>query len=544
MQEPSFIAAAKELVDHFQAPLQETIDALKQRISGLEKELATAKRAGPPKTAGIKQKMVDLSSDHMEIDRAPPAKRTTPSSEPAIPILGFDSPINSNFRPDKFVDYALMRNSNFQAGFPLSSAMLRWSFKHGTIRPTAATLAAINQNVEPNVIPITGTPAGDQTFPRNSTELVQLTADTHTPGNWSFALRLCLLDYLHFKSPSTISVLVGVGKDCLSINIYPQWAQFTTFIDPAVYSHTDDSPDTWSQAAPEVLAISSDPPATATDEEFANTVFIHYSHSKHYGIMMNDDSSFYMPTISAYRFHLALAPPRVQGEKDFTSDYRLVVVKMCANYGHYPFLIATDDLTVSSDRILSPCKRSDVKDCREFAKHLARCGVTPAELEGYYAWAIKYCLDIQRLTYLPMKLHRQYADIFMSAQHRLMFIPISLPPDNTYVVPQSWKRDDIHEYRRRCAVVRKAKENLNSPFHASDFVMPIIHPATSSSSVTNLSGMAAAMNIDAAPSGSSGLDNSSTRLGVITETMCLVHGSCFLLITALPSLVVDTPQEQ
>ncbi|KAF9255527.1 hypothetical protein L218DRAFT_1008482 [Marasmius fiardii PR-910] len=494
MQELLFVAAAKELVDHFQAPLQETIDTLKQRISDLEKELAAAKRAGPSKTAGTKQKMVDSSSDHMEIDRAPPAKRTTPSSEPAIPILGFDSPINSNFRPNKFVDYVLMHNSDFQASFPLSSAMLHWSFEHSTIHPMAATLVAINQNVEPNIIPITGTPAGDQTFPRNSTEL-------------SFALRLCilqwlagLLNYLHSKSPSTISVLVGVGKDCLSINIYPQWAQFTTFIDPAVYSHTDDSPDTWSQAAPEVPAISSDPAATATDEEFTNAVFVHYSHSKHCGIMMNDDGPFYMLTISAYQFHLTLAPPRVQGKKDFASDYCLVVVKMCANYGHYPFLIATNNLTVSSDRNLSPCKQSDVKDCREFAKHLAHFGVTPAELEGYYAWEIKYCLDIQHLTYLPMKLRCQYANIFISAQHCLMFIPISLPSDNTYVVPQHWKHDDI---------LWKAKENPNSPFNSSEFTMPIIRPAASSGSDTAILGMAAAMNIDAAPSGSS--DQSNNR---------------------------------
>ncbi|KAF9259022.1 hypothetical protein L218DRAFT_947938 [Marasmius fiardii PR-910] len=410
-----------------------------------------------------------------------------------------------------------MRNSNFQAGFPLTLATLCWSFEHGTIRPMAATLAAINQGVKASPIPTTSTPVGAQTFPRNSTELVQLTNNAHTSGNWSSALRLCLLrwlavllDYLHSKSPSDIAFLVGVTKDCLSVNIYPQWAQFTAFIDPAQYSRANDSPDSWSQHAPEVPAVAADPNMTATDEEFTNAIFIHYSHAKHYGIMSNDDGSFYMPTVSAYRFHLALAPPKVQGEKDFTSEYCLVAVKTCANYGHYPFLIVTDNLTVNSEHNLAPCQRSDVKDCREFAKHLAQCGVTPAEIETYFIWVIKYCLDIQCLTYLPARLRRQYADIFLSAQHRLMFIPINLPPGNTYVVPQSWKRDDIREYRRRCAVLRKAKENPNSPFHASDFVMPIICPATSSSLVTNLSGMAAAMNIDAAPSGSSGTsDNGS-----------------------------------
>ncbi|KAF9260436.1 hypothetical protein L218DRAFT_581326 [Marasmius fiardii PR-910] len=305
-QDPSFIEAGKELVAHFQAPLQETIDALKLCISDLEKELALAKSSIPSMTAGMKRKLVESGSDHMDIDHtAHPAKRT-PHPDPIIPVIGFDSAINPDCRPDNYVDYVLMRNSDFQAGFPLTSATLRWSFEHGTIRPTATTLAAINQGVKASPIPTTGTPAGAQTFPRNSTELVQLTNDAHTSGNWSSALRLCLLrwlavllDYLHSKSPSDIAFLVGVAKDCLSVNIYPQWAQFTAFINPAQYSRADDSPDSWSQHAPEVPAVASDPNMTATNEEFANAIFIHYSHAKHYGIMSNDDGSFYMPTVSA-----------------------------------------------------------------------------------------------------------------------------------------------------------------------------------------------------------------------------------------------------
>ncbi|KAF9259023.1 hypothetical protein L218DRAFT_1004324 [Marasmius fiardii PR-910] len=95
-QDPSFVEAGKELVAHFQAPLQETIDTLKLRISDLEKELVLAKSSIPSTTAGMKRKLFESGSDRMDIDcTACPAKHT-PRPDPIIPVIGFDSAINSD----------------------------------------------------------------------------------------------------------------------------------------------------------------------------------------------------------------------------------------------------------------------------------------------------------------------------------------------------------------------------------------------------------------------------------------------------------------
>ncbi|KAF9257627.1 hypothetical protein L218DRAFT_949050 [Marasmius fiardii PR-910] len=105
---------------------------------------------------------------------------------------------------------------------------------------------------------------------------------------------------------------------------------------------------------------------------------------------------------TAYRFHLALVPPKGQ---DLSSDYRLVSVIM----------------------------KADVKDCRTFVAHLAQCRVTPAEVEACYAWAVKYCLDIQHLTFSK----RICAD---TSSYVSSYSPTAL----TYLVPQHWKLDEIY----------------------------------------------------------------------------------------------------
>ncbi|KAF9255113.1 hypothetical protein L218DRAFT_951032 [Marasmius fiardii PR-910] len=92
-------------------------------------------------------------------------------------------------------------------------------------------------------------------------------------------------------------------------------------------------------------------------------------------------------------------------------------------------------------------------------------GVTTALMDSLYPWALQYCIDACSCPNLiKAPICHYYAEVFINAQHRLMFYLLPIPSDATYVAPAHWKPDHITEYRRRRAVVRHWKGPHNPKY--------------------------------------------------------------------------------
>ncbi|KAF9260520.1 hypothetical protein L218DRAFT_962538 [Marasmius fiardii PR-910] len=507
---PWFCEAHRILADSFRQEPQKTIDALnvrigqlndhvaqlegrvtehqrrattlQQRVTKLEAQLAAAKHAGNVKIAGTKRKTD--SSDRTVTENSPPAKRASTAAADAsiiVPHIGFHL-VDAEARLNPAIDLTLIEYSNFMPGNALHEAKFDWNLNDRSIIPPSHIGSLLKSNCIPWVRPITGPTAGAQMFPMNNSELQTLVTFAHTNGGWSLLIRIrlsrcfaSLLDYLHSRAPESVAALSGVAKDMLSVDIDPVWARHTSFIDPTQFVRDDDTFEAWGQTPTDIPSVSSAPRDNLTDIEFAYGVMVHYNPSSHLGLMVSDSCSFYMPSIIGLHMYLKLAPVTTESDKNFGDTifcYRKLFVTVTATNGLYSTVIAYKNLTINPHLNLHHCTKADVQNIFSLCSRLASMGVTVAIMDSLYPWALQYCIDVcSRPIQFKAPIRRHYAEIFINAQHRLMFYPLPTPPDATYGAPDHWKADHITEYRRRRAVVRYWKD-ITDPKYSKDKEIP------------------------------------------------------------------------
>ncbi|KAF9258955.1 hypothetical protein L218DRAFT_947965 [Marasmius fiardii PR-910] len=369
---PWFCEAHRSLTESFQHEPQRTIEALQKHVTELELELAQLKCASTVKTIGIKHKTDP--SDHMDVDRAHPAKRViTEASEASVvvPHIGFDL-VDAEARPNPAIDLTLIEYSDFLPGNPLHEVKFTWNPDNSSIIPPDHIHNLLKSNRLPHIRSISGPTAGAQMFLATNAELESLISEAHTSGGWSSLTRLrlsgglaSLLEFLWTQSPDTVSVLAGTARKILSADINPAWARHSTFSGPSQFILSDDS--------------------------FENPKFK-----------------------------------------------------------------------------LTCCTKVDVKTIGKLYARLPAMGVTTTLMDSLYPWALQYCIDAcSRPNLIKAPIRRYYAEVFINAQHCLMFYPLPIPSDATYVTPAHWKLDHITKYRRRCAVVQHWKET-NNPKYSKD----------------------------------------------------------------------------
>ncbi|KAF9258665.1 hypothetical protein L218DRAFT_964271 [Marasmius fiardii PR-910] len=336
-----------------------------------------------------------------------------------VPHIGFHL-VDAEAHLNPAIDFTLIEYSNFMPGNALHEAKFDWNLNDGSIIPPSHIDSLLKSNHIPWARSITGPTAGAQMFPMNNSELQTLVTSAHTNGGWSSLIRICLsccfaslLDYLHSRAPESVAPLSGVAKDILSVNINPTWAHHTSFIDPSQFVRNDNSFEAWGQTPTNIPSVPSASRDNSTDIEFAYSVMVHYNPSSHLGLMVSDSCSVYMPSAIGLRMYLKLAPVATESDKNFgdtTFRYRKLFVTVAATNGLYS--------TADVQNIFSLCSR------------LAYMGVTVAMMDSLYPWALQYCSDVcSRPIQFKAPIRRHYAEIFINAQHRLMFYPLPTPPD-------------------------------------------------------------------------------------------------------------------
>ncbi|KAF9254174.1 hypothetical protein L218DRAFT_1009989 [Marasmius fiardii PR-910] len=126
--------------------------------------------------------------------------------------------------------------------------------------------------------------------------------------------------------------------------------------------------------------------------------------------------------------------------------------------------------------------------------HLARCSVSVNKVESLFYFVLQYCLDIHHLHYFPPKLHRDYAHIFIHAQHCAFFYPLPTPSTDIYTVPGHWDMAQIHKYHCCQAVICRWKDPKVSQVNVDPgYTVMVTHynpqsgPAAAIAGVSNLS---------------------------------------------------------
>ncbi|KAL0565323.1 hypothetical protein V5O48_016699 [Marasmius crinis-equi] len=514
---PEFLDVKEAFEDHFQSELKKTIVRLQKRIGELEAKLVkqqntrTSSKPGP----SSKRKQADDSSSQMEVDSAPPAKRVTTSrsnpsvpdttSRGVVPHIDFHI-IDAEARPHQ-VDLTLVSFANHRASIPVPETNIMWDRRTGRMIPPVYIRNHDRNGTVPTPMTFSGQPSGLQTFPHTSQELFQLIADAQIPGNFIPAVRVLLmrsvaatLDHLHRIAPEQVPAPSGVVFDCLTASVYPDWLRFTVFIDVQRIMKPDDSSQIWT-TLPALLIplIASDPPSGSTDEELAQGTFVHYSHTAHCGILHTNSGHTFIPNLRGHRFLLDFSPAGGDSNeaKSLMSQYKFVCITLMASAGLYEDIVAADNLTIAPSRQVSTPVKTDVGDARAFARHLARSGVTIAEMNDYVIYGMVYCQHIWRLTYFSDFIRRRYAQIFITAQYRLLFYPVSSPSSSTYQFPQHWNLEHIQEYRRRQAIIRRWRDTNDTRLESPDYQFPLIQQNPNSSTESSDATQAVeAMNVD------------------------------------------------
>ncbi|KAF9254428.1 hypothetical protein L218DRAFT_1009692 [Marasmius fiardii PR-910] len=364
-------------------------------VVSLELELTQLKRAGTVKTIGIKHK-TDLS-DRMDVDRAHPAKCViTEASEASavVPHIGFDL-VDAEARPNPAIDLTLIEYSDFLPGNPLHEVKFTWNPDNSSIIPPDHIHNLLKSNRLPHVRSISGPTAGAQMFPATNAELESLISEAHTSGGWSSLTWLCLsrglaslLEFLWTRSPDTVSVLAGTARKILSADINPAWARHSAFSDPSQFILPDDSFEKWSETPTNIPSIASKPQDDLSDVELLG---------------------------------------------DTTYLFRTHIVTIATIYGLYSSIIAQDHLTISPKFKLTRCTKADIKTIGKLCACLAAMGVTTALMDSLYPWALQYCIDACSCPNLiKAPICRYYAELFINAQHHLMFYLLPIPSDATY----------------------------------------------------------------------------------------------------------------
>ncbi|KAF9255419.1 hypothetical protein L218DRAFT_1008610 [Marasmius fiardii PR-910] len=424
-------------------PGSRTIEALQKRVTELESELAQLKCAGMVKTIGIKRKTDP--SDCMDVDRAHPAEHViTEASEASVvvPHIGFDL-VDAEAHPNPAIDLTLIKYSDFLPGNSLHEVKFTWNPDNGSIIPPDHIHNLLKSNCLPHVCSISGPTAGAQMFPATNAELESLISEAHTSGGWSSLTRLrlsrglaSLLEFLWTRSPDAVSVLTGTARKILSADINPAWARYSTFSDPSQFILPDDSSEKWSETPTDIPSITSKPRDDLSDVEYAHGVMVHYNPSSHLGLITSDTYSCYLPSIHGIRLYTQIAPIATDSDKTFgdtTYLFRTHIVTIAAIYGLYSSIIARDHLTISSEFKLTHCTKVDVKTIGKLCARLAAMGVTTALMDSLYPWALQYCITACSCPDLiKAPICHYYAEVFINAQHCLMFYLLPIPSDTTY----------------------------------------------------------------------------------------------------------------
>ncbi|KAF9258949.1 hypothetical protein L218DRAFT_1004351 [Marasmius fiardii PR-910] len=313
-QDPGFVRAYNELVNHFRQDLQEKNSQLQSRIADLKAEIAERpKAAHTSKSAGVKRKHEE--PDKMDVDSAPPTKCSTPSTSAnnsssknptVIPQIGFGV-IDRTARPNPYVDLTLIEHTNLSPGFDLRYSNLNWNLDNGTLNTMPYIRIRHQRNEMPSVISVMGQASGAQRLPTTSEELSQLVSTSQIAGNFAALIHLSLvrslamlLEYLHSKAPTNIVALTNVQKECLSAPLAPDWAGHTLFMDPAKFMAANNSFDKWEQTKTEIPSLASHPDQQAMDEEWVHGIFVFHNHYSHYGVILSDSGFIYLPSILSY----------------------------------------------------------------------------------------------------------------------------------------------------------------------------------------------------------------------------------------------------
>ncbi|KAK7054743.1 hypothetical protein VNI00_003206 [Paramarasmius palmivorus] len=452
--------------------------------------------SAPSSAASKRKKPENSEDDKMDVDSdTPPAKRTNTGN---VPEIGYDVAIIKG-RLEPHVELTLVEHANFRPGYEFSRTTVKWCHETGSMIISKGIESCLRYHSMPPTSTFIGVPRGAQIFPGSVEEANHLYTQAKVPGNWGAVQQLqdmCslarIMEFLHSLHPTACPAPNSVAKAILTFDMNVDWTAHTIFADPdQCYNPEIDTLVKFANEGVEIPSCLAYPPQSASDIEWAQGIFTHYAHSYHYGVYLSDSGHIDLTSVRAFRLYIAMTPNVDHADKDTLSQFKRCFIALTAYIGLYGVIVSHDHLNISPIRNITSCPKEDLTNLRTLAAHFAKCGVTVAEVESYYRFGMKYCLDFCRLEYLPRSQRKHYAQIFIMAQCRAFFYPLPFPPNNTYTVPSHWKLDQIKEYRRRSAIVRRWRDKRLNSIPSSYELLKIHynpHPdPTPSTQVANMS---------------------------------------------------------
>ncbi|KAF9262019.1 hypothetical protein L218DRAFT_960626, partial [Marasmius fiardii PR-910] len=511
-RDAEFFKILDTFADHFEGPIREKlretryelkdkkeeICSLRDDISKLESEIkalklclsSTPKPLNQPSSA----KGRNRDEDRMDVDGAK-AKRA--SATDTIPSIGYNI-VDTKFRSEyKRTDVMLVQYYLFCPGNPLHLLTFHWDDESGAIKTRDFVNTHVRKKTFPSPINPYGPVSGAQLCPGTSQEIEALHSQIETPGNFGAltqgrAIRyyLSLCQYIHDRAPHIVPDLEGVALEAINLPIHSTWSTHSIFVDFTAYADSHDSKEFFEANPVHIPSISDVLDPNLPLEEFAQRLFVHHAHAVHHRAMISDSGYADKVSLSGLQLYLLLTPT----DTNVVGVFRTKFITLLAMIGLYRELLARSGQLVAATRSISPATASDIESIHTLAAHLARCGVSVNEIESLFYFALQYCLDIHRLHYFPPKLRRDYARIFIHAQHRAFFYPLPIPSNDIYTVPGHWDMAQIREYRRRQAIIRRWKDPKVSRVNVDPgYTVTVTHynpqsgPAAAIAGVSNLS---------------------------------------------------------
>ncbi|KAK7444297.1 hypothetical protein VKT23_015309 [Stygiomarasmius scandens] len=468
-EDNSYIEAQKTLANHFTKPILRELETAKAEIESqrhrrrkVEDELDTLRaslensRRSLPHSS--KRKIND--SDRMDVDNdIPPPKKVHQSR--LVPI-GYHTIGQSPF-PNIEQLYTCIQYGRFRLGFSHMDLDFTWSAETGLIVATADIIEHVKRKKLPRAVEIDVNRyplEGSQSLPRSLEGIEKLVEAANQRGNLTGLYRFreahglaLLLDYLTRESRT--SLFIGDEREIIKKSVYPQWAVFTTFINPEEHTQDNDGFAEWEKTPSRVPAL---PPANTStpDDKFANYVFVHYEPRSHAGIIMTDSGFVDLDTIAANRTFTAMVPQ----DHDLISIFKVRFVELVAKPGLYEHILRSQNIRIDTSGSVAPCARTDIDSLITLAKHFAHCGITLTKTNSMLRWAWQYCIDIQSLSTVNRDIALRYARVFQVSRYRSLFYPIApANPSHIYSIPEHWDRAEILEYRRRSFVYRALRDS-------------------------------------------------------------------------------------
>ncbi|KAF9253952.1 hypothetical protein L218DRAFT_968561 [Marasmius fiardii PR-910] len=511
-RDAEFFKILDTFADHFEGPIREKLhnirhelkdkktenNHLRDELSKLKSEIEalTLRLSSTPKPSSQLpiSKGTRRNEDRMEIDGAK-VKRTSVAD--TIPAIGYDV-VDAKLRSEyKRTDVVLVQYYLFRPGNPLHLLTFHWDDESGAIKTRDFVNTHIRKKTFPSPINPYGPVSGAQLCPGTSQEIEALHSQIETPGNFGALTQgraiqsyLSLCQYIHDRAPHIVPNLEGVALEAANLPIHPTWSTHSIFVDFTAYADSCDSKEFFEANPIHIPSVSDVPDPNLPLEEFAQRLFVHHAHAVHHGVMISDSGYADKVSLSGLQLYLLLTPT----DTNIVGVFRTKFITLLAMIGLYRELLARSGQLVAATRSISPATASDVESIHTLAAHLARCGVSVNKIESLFYFALQYCLDIHRLHYLPPKLRRDYAHIFIHAQHRAFFYPLPTPSNDIYTVPGHWDMAQIHEYRHCQAIIRRWKDPKVSRVHVDPgYTVTVTHynpqsgPAAAIAGVSNLS---------------------------------------------------------